>query len=218
MDSNKINVQIRKIFDYCVVVASVILMVAISVEILDGDTRSFAPWYINLQLVICVIFCVDFFVTMAAQRNKIRYLFSHLILLILSLPYLSLFNGERQGMLLFALMPILRTFVAIYILLRWLMRGESALRILYAYLLSVISFTYISALLFYDCELNINSDLTNFGDAVWWAAMALTTTELTITPVTLTAKVLAVALPLAGMLMLPVATNFLLSIRRSRGD
>lgn len=211
--------NLLKFFDYLVVVSSVVLMIAISVEILDGDTRHFSRWYINLQMVICLIFVADFFISMSTAINKKRYFWSHLLILIISLPYLSLpyerlLNVEQDGVMFIALMPILRTFVAIYILLRWIIRGESARRLLYAYLLSVISLTYISALLFYDCELVLNDDIHNFGDALWWAAMALTTTELTITPITVTAKVLAVILPLSGMLMLPVATNFLFSMRR----
>lgn len=211
--------NLLKFFDYLVVVASVVLIVAISVEILDGDSRSFARWYVNLQLVICLIFMADFFISMSASIDKNRYFWSHLVILVISLPYLSMpyehvLNIERDGVMLIALMPILRSFVAIYILLRWIIRGESARRLLYAYLLSVISLTYISALLFYDCEISVNADIHNFGDAAWWAAMALTTTELTIVPVTVTAKVLAVILPLSGMLMLPVATNFLFSMRK----
>ncbi|MFR9620330.1 MAG: ion channel [Rikenellaceae bacterium] len=211
--------SLLKFFDYLVVVVSVVLMVAISVEILDGDTRNFSPWYVNLQFAICMVFVADFFISMSTSNNRWQYFWSHLIVLIISLPYLSLpyerlLNIEQDGIMLIALMPILRTFVAIYILLRWIIRGESARRLLYAYLLSVLSLTYISALLFYDCEMALNDKINNFGDALWWAAMALTTTELTIYPITLTAKVLAVILPLSGMLMLPVATNFLFSIRR----
>ncbi len=209
---------LRKIFDYIVVFASIVLMVAITVEILDGESHSFAKWYINLQFWICLLFIADFFITMASERDKKRYLWSHLIILIISLPYLSIpiANVEREGMMLIALMPILRAFVAIYILLRWIMRGESARRLLFAYILSVTSFTYISALLFYDCEMQINPDVVNFGDALWWASMALTTTDLTITPVTLTAKVLAVALPLAGMMMLPIVANYLIARREKK--
>ncbi|MFI3327914.1 MAG: ion channel [Rikenellaceae bacterium] len=209
----------RKFFDYLVVVSSVVLMVAISIEILDGDEQHFTPWYIHLQLAICLIFIADFFVAMASERNKWRYFYTHFIVLLISLPYLSLHSADggaqREELLLIALMPILRAFVAIYILLRWVIRGESARRILYAYVLSVTSFTYVSALLFYDCEMHVNDSVNSFGDALWWASMALTTTEISFVPVTTTARVLSVALPLAGMLMLPVATNFLFSIRRS---
>ncbi|MFI3288672.1 MAG: ion channel [Rikenellaceae bacterium] len=156
---------------------------------------------------------------MATEKDKLRYFCSHILILIISLPYLCITNIQHlsfdvEGMVLIALMPILRAFVAIYILLRWLIRGEIALRVLYAYVLSVVSFTYISALLFYECELSSNPDLVNFGDALWWASMGLTTTELTITPTTVTGRILAVALPLAGMLMLPVATNYLFSMRK----
>lgn len=214
--------RLRYIFDYIVVAASVLLMAAITVEILNGGgDHRVSAWYVHLQLVICVIFIADFFVSMAAEKCKMSYFWSHLPILVISLPYLSmpyerLFGVSSEGALLVALIPILRGFVAIYILLRWVIRGENALRLLYAYLLTLLSFTYISALIFYECELLQNPALMTFGDAIWWAAMGLTTTELTITPLTVTGKILAVLLPLSGMLFLPIATNYLLSLRSRR--
>ncbi len=210
---------ILQLFDYVVLFASLILIIALSFEIIYTTHNEFSPWFVNLQLVICIIFIADFFVTMATEKERARYFCSHFIILMISLPYLSITNVHQvsldsEGMVLIALTPILRAFVAIYILLRWLIRGEIALRLLYAYVLSVVSFTYISALLFYECELTANPDLVDFGDALWWASMGLTTTELTIVPMTVTGRVLAVALPLAGMLMLPVATNYLFSMRK----
>ncbi len=213
----------QQIFDYIVLAASLVLIIALSYEVIYTDHKIFSRWFVNLQLAICIIFILDFFIAMANQLDKHKYFWRHSIILIISLPYLSITNLhhltlDQEGMVLIALMPILRAFVAIYILLRWLIRGETALKLLYAYLLSVGSFTYISALLFYECELSTNPDLVNFGDALWWSSMGLTTTELTIVPITTTGRVLAVALPLAGMLMLPVATNFLFSIRKRDND
>ncbi|MFI3247963.1 MAG: ion channel [Rikenellaceae bacterium] len=202
---------------------SFVLIVALSIEVIYTEHNKFSQWFVNLQLAICILFIIDFFVTMAAAKDRMGYFWSHLAILIISLPYLCMTNIHQlsfdvEGVVLIALMPILRAFVAIYIMLRWLIRGALALRLLYAYVLSVVSFTYISALLFYECELNTNPDLVNFADALWWASMGLTTTELTIYPITATGKILAVALPLAGMLMLPVATNFLFSIRKGGKD
>ncbi len=210
-----------KLFDYLVLIASIILITALSLEVLDGDTRTFSRWYLVLQLIICIIFVVDFFVHMRADSRPIRYLWRHLPILIVSLPYLSLSQllgiyGDSESMLLIALTPTLRLFVAIYIVLRWLVRETTAQRIFYAYILSVTSLTYISSLLFYECEVNLNSAINSFGDALWWASLALTTTELTITPITTTGKILAVIMPLSGMLMLPIATNFLFSMHKRR--
>lgn len=212
------NRSIQKLFDYIVLIASLVLIIALSLEVICTPHNHFSEWFIELQLGICIIFIADFFVSMSIQRDRSHYFWSHILILIISLPYLSLsklgISVNAEGMVLIALMPILRAFVAIYILLRWIIRGELALRLLYAYVLSVGSFTYISALLFYECELVTNPDLVNFGDALWWASMGLTTTDMTIVPVTVTGKILAVALPLAGMLMLPVATNYLFSMRK----
>ncbi len=216
------NERLRCLFDYLVVLASLVLLIAISVEILCDDSGVYiSPWYVRLQLAICVIFVTDFFVDLFSASSRWRYFWTHLPILIISLPYLSMpykyvIGSGTEGMLLIALIPILRGFVATYILLRWVIRGESALRLLYAYILTLLLFTYISGLIFYVCEIPSNDELRTFGDAIWWAAMGLTTTELTIVPTTVTAKVLAVILPMSGMMLLPIATNYLFSLRNKK--
>jgi voltage-gated potassium channel len=69
-------------------------------------------------------------------------------------------------------------------------------------------FTYISALLFYDAEMGINSHLKTFGDALWWAWMNVTTVGAEIFPVTTVGKVVCVLLPVVGMMFFPIFTVY----------
>ncbi|MFI3320846.1 MAG: ion channel [Rikenellaceae bacterium] len=209
--------RFKKALDPIVVIASVVLLVALSVEIINGRGGHFSTWYVHLQFVICLLYIIDFVIMTVTDRRPMRYCASHIVILIISLPYLSIIphlspEAHREWGIFMAIMPQLRTFVALYMVLRWLMRKDSVARLFYAYILSVVALTYISALIFYDCEAVINSDVKNFGDALWWAGMGLTTAGTTIDPITLTGRVLGVIMPLMGMMMLPIATGYLVSL------
>ena len=78
-----------------------------------------------------------------------------------------------------------------------------------AYVVTVVMFTYISALLFYDCEIGVNSSLKSFGDALWWAGMNVTTVGAEIFPVTTTGKIICVILPVVGMMFFPIFTVYI---------
>ncbi len=211
----------KRILDPIVVVASITLLVALSIEIIGTPKSEFSTWYINLQGAICIIFLVDFFMIMYLERSPWRYIIIHLPILIISLPYLWVLPSvphslHHEWTTLLALMPQLRAFLALYIVLRWIVKKPTVRRLFYAYILTVATLTYIAALLFYNSETEANEHLSTFGDAMWWAAMGLTTVGATITPITLTGKILAVVMPLMGMMMLPIATSYLINIYKRR--
>ena len=124
--------------------------------------------------------------------------------LLLSVPYLNLMlwsgaEPSRSVGMLIGLMPLLRAFLAMVIVTGWLV-GNKVRRLLTAYVFTVVVFTYISALVFYDYELPVNPKLHGFGNALWWAWMNVTTVGAEIFPVTAVGKVFCVLLPSLGMM------------------
>ncbi len=211
----------KRYLDPTVVVASVVLLVALSVEIIGSPRSPLSIWYINLQGVVCAIFLIDFTMLMLLDREPLKYFFKHIIVLIISLPYLSILPRHGTTLhdewaLIIGVMPQLRSFLALYIVLRWIVRKPTVRRLFCAYILTVATLTYIAALLFYSSEVPVNKELTNFGDAIWWSAMGLTTVGTSIMPVTATGKILSVVMPLLGMMMLPISTSYLINIYRRR--
>ncbi len=211
----------KKILDPIVVLASVTLLIALSIEIIGESQTHFSKWYINLQGIICSIFIIDFLLIMVLDKRPWHYFISHLPVLIISLPYLSFlpsYNAltHSEFTTFIGMMPQLRAFLALYIVLRWIIRKPTVRRLLYAYILTVATLTYIAALLFYNSEIEANEHLSSFGDALWWAAMGLTTVGATITPITTTGKILSVVMPLLGMMMLPISTSYLINIYKKR--
>ena len=73
------------------------------------------------------------------------------------------------------LLPVLRAFLAMVIIVRWLTSDNKMRRMLVAYVFTVVIFTYISGLVFFEYEAGVNPKLHGFGNALWWAWMNVTT-------------------------------------------
>lgn len=197
------------------VVAGLALLAALSWEIIAGDHIHMSGTYLTIQFVVCLIFLCDFFVRWAAAERRTRFFWHNLLFLLLSVPYLNIlaWSGVRMThdwAILVGLVPLLRAFLAMVIIVRWLVRGNKMRRIFFAYIFTVVVFTYISALVFYDYEVLVNPKLHGFGNALWWAWMNVTTVGAEIFPVTAIGKVFCVMLPSLGMMFFPIFTTYVL--------
>ena len=66
--------------------------------------------------------------------------------------------------MLIGVMPLMRAFLALYVVVQWLVDNKIR-RLFTAYIFTVVVFTYISALVFYDYEIFVNDKLHGFGNA-----------------------------------------------------
>ena len=201
--------------------AGVSLLVGISIEVLMGDHQSYSSWYMWLQLVVCIIFMIDFAVAMFAFKGKSnKWFLLNLLFFIISIPYLNILDWfhvvtHRGVAVVVAALPLLRSFVAMGIVVWWFIASRVS-RIFAAYLFTVVCFTYLAALIFYDYEILVNDKLHGFGNAFWWAWMNTTTVGAAIFPVTAIGKILAVLLPSLGMMFFPVFTIYITNIYTSQ--
>ena len=171
--------------------AGALLLLAMSVEILTGDHRHFSQAYLWIQFAVCIVFLADFFIRLARSERRTRFFLRNLFFLLLSIPYLNLvdwFSLElaRGWAMLIGLTPLLRGFLALYIIVAWLARNRFN-QLLAAYLFSVL----------------------DYGDALWWAWMNVTTVGAAIFPVTAVGKVVCVLLPIVGMIFFPIFTVYI---------
>lgn len=197
-------------------IAAVALLIALSYEILWGNRTNFSQGYMTLQLAVCVIFLLDFAVRISAEERKWRFLWRNILFLLLSIPYLNIVNWlevppPREWSIVLTTIPILRMLLAVYLVAQWVVK-DGIKRLFAAYAFTLLLFTYLSALIFYDFEFGTNSGLLNFGDALWWAFMNMTTVGSSVIPITAIGKTLAVLLPLFGMLVLPLFTVYISNI------
>ena len=193
-------------------IAGIALLVGVSVEVLTGNHHTYSEWYMWLQLVVCIIFIIDFASALVARDAKHNYYILNLLSLIVSIPYLNILGWldvplDRGVAVTVAALPLLRSFVAMGVVVKWFINGK-ANRLFGAYLFTVVCFTYLAALMFFDYEVGVNEKLNGFGNALWWAWMNVTTVGAAIFPVTAVGKVLAVLLPALGMMFFPIFTIY----------
>lgn len=193
-------------------IAGIALLVGVSVEVLTGNHHTYSEWYMWLQFVVCIIFIVDFASALVARDTKHHYYILNLLSLIVSIPYLNILGWldvplDRGVAVTVAALPLLRSFVAMGVVVKWFINGK-ANRLFGAYLFTVVCFTYLAALMFFDYEVGVNEKLNGFGNALWWAWMNVTTVGAAIFPVTAVGKVLAVLLPALGMMFFPIFTIY----------
>ncbi len=199
-------------FNTISVIASVLLIVGISVEIMHGDHIHFSDWYMFLQLCVCVVFIITLIFRLSDPERRRRHLVGDVLFLLISIPYLNILKWCGVTMTIdmahvIGFIPILRSILAMTIIVDWLVSGRCK-RLLTAYLLTVVVFTYIAALIFFDYEMGVNPKLTNFGNALWWAWMNVTTVGAAIFPVTTIGKIVCVILPSVGMMFFPIFTVY----------
>lgn len=214
------NVWLKTI-NILTLVASIMLLASLSVEIIySRQLASLDVAYSWAMLAVCLIFIVDFFVLMAHSSRPLNFLARNFVVLLLSVPYhtiAQLYGVELTHTMQMAMSAIvmLRGVMAMYITLRWLIARPST-RLLWAYIATVVVCTYFAALFFYEYEAPVNSAVKGFGDALWWAAMNMTTVGAEIFPVTAIGKVICVLLPIIGMAMFPVFTVYVTQLYDKR--
>ena len=203
---------LRRIFNVLSLVSGILLLVAMSWEILTGVSTHFSPTYLWIQLFVCLVFMADFFIRMAVDEHKGRFFLRNCWFLLISIPYMNIIawtgiDVSRQWSVLIIAVPLLRVVLALYIVIRWWLNKQIA-QLLWAYIFAVLSFSYVSALIFFDFERHVNPGLRDFGDALFWVALNVTAIGADLVPVTLVGKILNVLLPVFGMLLFPIITAY----------
>lgn len=206
---------IRRLMNILKVIAGVVLLVAVSWEVITGNHIRFSQSYLTIQFIVCLVFLCDFFIRWFLSERPDLFFVHNLLFLLISIPYLNVLNWSgihlpRYWSMLIGIMPLLRAFLSMVIIVRWLVDDNKMRRLFAAYIFTVVVFTYISALVFYDYEVLVNEKLHGFGNALWWAWMNVTTVGAEIFPVTAIGKIFCVMLPSLGMMFFPIFTTYVL--------
>lgn len=202
------------------IAAGVLLLAAFSYELLHGDERHFTHGYLIVQLVVCLLFLLDFFVGWGLAERRGRYFARHFVVLLLAIPWINIVDWcgirlSHDWAVLVGLLPLLLIVLATWFLLEGLVSIRSH-RIFFTYLCGVLLFTYFAALVFYDLEAPYNRELTSFSNALWWSGLNLSTAGAPIEPMSAVGKLLSVLLPIAGMLFLPIFTTYIVQYNDRR--
>ena len=107
--------------------------------------------------------------------------------------------------------PLVRGGYALAIVVGWLSYNKAS-GLFVSYLTMLLATVYFSSLIFFVLEHKVNPLVANYGDALWWAFMDVTTVGSNISAITVTGRVLSVVLAALGMMMFPIFTVYVTSL------
>ena len=111
--------------------------------------------------------------------------------------------------------PLVRGGYAMAIVVGWLTYNRAS-SLFVSYLTMLLATVYFASLAFYVTEHGVNSQVTDYGDSLWWAFMDVTTIGSNVIAVTPTGRVLSVLLAALGMMMFPIFTVYVTSLVERR--
>ena len=210
----KIDKRIINWLNVLVLLGSLAIIVSLSYDILTvGRYRPDSQMTLNVQLVVCAIFILDFVVRFWISPRKLRFVFSNFLLLLFAIPYMNIVHYAHAEVPheihdLLGFMPLLRGGYGLVMITRWFTR-RSATSLMVSYLSILAAVTYFTSLIFFVAERDLNTGVKSYWDALWWACMDLTTVGSNITAVTPIGKILSFLLAAAGVMMLPIFTVYI---------
>lgn len=206
------TVSLARLLDGIAIFASLLLLVSLSLDIIERKTYLLSDSVEELQLIVCMVFVIDYVVQTMMARNPNRYFRRHILLLLVSIPYLNMLEwggAELPKGLYIALkcLPMVRGAVGVYQLIKYVTPSRVS-AIMWSYIALIVLVTYLSSLLFYSYEEVVNHAVDGFGTALWWAGLNVTTVGAPLFAVTPIGKLLTVLLPGLGMILFPLLTVY----------
>lgn len=207
-----------------ILVLSVLLVVLISIDTFNGIDFYEQPRFEKWQFWICIVFMADFFIELILSDNKRRYLATRIMFLIVSIPYQAIIYRygwdiyiSKEVSYLIRYMPLIRGGYAMAIVVGWF-TSNKATGLFFSYIITLFSTVYFASLTFYLFEHGVNPLVKVYKDALWWAAMDVTTVGSNIVAVTGVGRVLSVLLAALGMMMFPIFTVYVTNILTKRNQ
>lgn len=208
--------KIIKILNFLAVIASIILISTISIESINDEPFTSYNIYTKIQIYVCFYFIFDVTLSLILTKNKFKISGEYVFVLIMSTPYLFFINYfninlSSESLYIIHLLPLFRGALALIFLVFMVVRHNTT-AIFISYLIFLLSVIYFLTLMFYVVEHNVNSSIKTYSDALWWAAMTVTTLGSVIQPITVAGKIITTAMALVGLTILPIFTAYLTTL------
>lgn len=204
---------VRRTMNLIVLALSVLLIVWISIDTFNRTDLLTSHSYMTFQFWVCIVFILDFFVELGFSDDKGRFFRHRLLFLLLSIPYLNIINMldmhlSSEALYFIRFVPLARGALALAIVIGYV--SSNAITSLFiSYLSIMVLVGYFCSLIFYQREAGVNPDVDTYWTALWWSAMNMTTVGCSIAPMTVAGKIVAVVLPVCGMVVFPLFTVYL---------
>lgn len=205
-----------------VLILSVFLIISISIDTFKNIAFYKEPEFMEIQFWICILFLLDFFVEWILAEKKWHYLATHFLFFLVAIPYSTIFNYygltfSPKIEYLIRYIPLVRGGYALSMVVGWL-TANKATSLFLSYTISLIATLYFSSVIFFVFEQHVNPLVNRYTDALWWAAMDMTTVGSNIIAVTGVGRVLSVLLAALGMMLFPIFTVYITNLIQQRNQ
>ncbi len=215
------------IMNTIVLILSVLLIVWISIDTFQRVNFLENHAYMTFQFWVCIVFVIDFFVELRYSPDKWRFFRHRFVFLLLSIPYLNIINQmdislSHNALYFVRFIPLARGALALSIVISYL-SSNAVTSLFMSYLSIMLLVVYFCSLIFYQREAGVNPQVDTYWTALWWSAMNMSTVGCNISPVTVSGKIVAVVLPISGMIIFPLFTVYLTNyvttaVKKSKKD
>ncbi len=198
----------RTAYSLFMLALSLYVVLQLAVEVISNWSQETVLIFDRIDLVICAIFLTDWFYFFAKAENKSRYVRSHFLDFIASIPLvdvLRVFRAARVVRLarafkivrgLRGLLPILRVLTA-----------NKARSVLFIYTMCTALIYVYCCIGIHNFEYGINPNIFNFGDSLWLGFTTITTVGYgDVHPVTTGGRIMSALLTVTGLGMFSIIT------------
>lgn len=197
-----------------VIILSIALIALITLDTLRNISFLADETYLKFQFWCCLFFEFDILLEIILSQNRLKYLRTHILFILISIPYLNIVHyfglplaPEWQYVLRFV--PMIRAAYVFAIITGVTTSSRFVNTLFSSYLMVLIMIVYFCSLIFFVSEHYINPGVTDYWSSLWWSIMSLTTAGCNIHAITPTGHVLGVVLSATGLIFFPVFTVFL---------
>lgn len=203
-----------------IMLLSLLLIIMISIDTFHNVKFYTQPSFEKWQFWICVAFMGDFFIELALSSNRKHYLATRWLFFLVAIPYQAIiyhygWHVSRELSYIIRYVPLMRGGYAMAIVVGWF-TSNKATGLFWSYIITLISTVYFASLTFFLFEHGLNPLVKQYKDALWWAAMDVTTVGCNIVAMTGVGRVLSVLLAALGMMMFPIFTVYVTNMLTKR--
>jgi hypothetical protein len=192
-----------------VIALAALLISYITYDALNNISFISSEGYLKAQFWICILFILSIVAEMVIKRHFTTWEWiSHFLFLIICVPYLSIIvhydiQVSPQVHYFLRFVPVIRAVYALSIV-TGAMSKSWIKGLFFSYLMILVASIYFGSMMFYLEEHYVNTAVTDYWTALYWACMDLTTCGSAINAITPIGKILAVVLAAEGLMLFPV--------------
>lgn len=208
--------KIRTALNVFSIIASLILIVSISLEVFGDNPFATKSNYLKVQLFVCLYFIADFVISLCIAENKWQFFRRYFFILLMAIPYLYLIPDVHlrlnpEQIYFVSLIPLVRGAAALVFIVTIVVRHNTT-ALFISYLIFLLSVFYFLTLVFFVVEHRVNPEVHSYAEALWWGAMTITTLGSNILPVTIAGKFITTGMALVGLTIFPIFTAYITTL------